>query len=436
MLRRRRAVLFAATILALAWGLLGGAPAEARRFLDAIDDADRAILRDLYDGQLLDGAPFGANQNTGVLFKVKVVHEGRVRWALFKPRVLGDREGWGRTPMEVAVFKLDRILGLNLVPPAAYRRDVWVAGRYFAEGALSLFVEDAHPVWRVPEADWHPRREAFSSDLRVLQVLVHDGDHENGNNIVRARHWKDGRYRVIKVDNEAALRPQANVRLEYNGPTWGAVTRFHRRTYERLRELSFGDLAGDLREFLSDAELRRILVHRDGLVRHIEEQVARRPDVFLAEEEIGFDGRLPVGRRASEAEVAKFGTLLARRGVRLEWVERLPGRGRPLGRTSLGPEGIRVQFVRPAGEAPYLATLVEELVHVQQLLRLARREGGFPGAYRLLSSSARTLGQARASMEVEALGRVRAFVPLSRAEALRVWRQARREARRGDALTR
>jgi hypothetical protein len=44
----------------------------------------------------------------------------RVR-AIYKPRVYGDAGGWHRTPMEYVAYRLNRLLGLDLVPPVAYR---------------------------------------------------------------------------------------------------------------------------------------------------------------------------------------------------------------------------------------------------------------------------------------------------------------------------
>lgn len=46
----------------------------------------------------------------------------RVR-AIYKPRVYGDAGGWHRTPMEWVAYRLNLLLGLDLVPPTAYR---WV----------------------------------------------------------------------------------------------------------------------------------------------------------------------------------------------------------------------------------------------------------------------------------------------------------------------
>jgi hypothetical protein len=45
----------------------------------------------------------------------------RVR-AIYKPRVYGDAGGWHRTPMEWVAYRLNLLLGMDLVPPVAYRQ--------------------------------------------------------------------------------------------------------------------------------------------------------------------------------------------------------------------------------------------------------------------------------------------------------------------------
>lgn len=387
---------------------LAASRGEAATFLDAIGPADRAILQDLYDGRIIEARPFGANQNTGSLWKVKVENQGRVREALFKPRTYGDRDGWARTPMEVAVYKLNRILGMDAVPPTAYRRNVWLNGQHFAEGALMVWVDDAHDARRVSRDQWKPGPEAFASDLRLMQIMMADADHENPNNIVRGKHWKDGKYRVMKVDNEACLRPGAYLKLEHNSAIWGKVTRFNEQTVNRMRELNFADLKADLGEHMSDHEIRKILSIRDGLVAHIDEQVRQRGrgQVFFASNEINFDARLRVGKRASEKQVAKFERLMRKKGVALEYVSprdrSLKG---ALGTTQLGGDRITVKIAR-GRKAPRLQTLVEELVHVNQLQSMSRKVGGLSALHATLQQDPPRARAVGASMEAYAKGKL------------------------------
>lgn len=42
--------------------------------------------------------------------------------AVFKPRVEGDAEGWHRAPIEWVAYELNLMLGMDYVPPVAYRQ--------------------------------------------------------------------------------------------------------------------------------------------------------------------------------------------------------------------------------------------------------------------------------------------------------------------------
>jgi hypothetical protein len=403
MVVRSRGFIYSALALLV---LLCAQRADARKFLDAIGDADRAILQDLHDGRVVEAYPFGANQNMGSLWKVRIENNGRSRWAIFKPRQYGDRDGWARTPMEAAMYKLNRILGMDMVPPTAYRRNLWINGQQFGEGALMIWVDDAHKALNVGDREWKPGREAFSSDLRVLQALGRDADNQNGANIVRGRHWKDGKYRVMKVDNEACLRNGASVALDHAHPEWGAITRFNRQTYDRLKELNFNDLKGDLGEFVSDDEIRGWLSARDGLVRAIDDAARQRQNVFFNPGEINFDASKRYGKRASAKTVAKFENLLRRKGVGLEKLEACDARvAGAAGRTVLTADGIVVRL--PATKRGVAkATLLEELVHVNQLQTMAKQTGGLGGLYQALSAKDKASRAVRASMEEYALSKV------------------------------
>ena len=400
--RLRPRLVFLASLFAL---LLAGVPtaALAESFERSISADEAEMLRDLERGAIVEAERFSQNGNTGNLWKVTVEHEGRRREAIFKPHEYGDRDGWARTPMEVAVYKLDRMLKLDLVPPVVYRREVDVDFKHFAAGALVLWVDGAHRIAGVPEHEWNPRREAFSSDLRILQILSRDADNQNIENIIRARHWRNGAWRLMKVDNEAAMRPGSYVNLDHKLPTWGKITRFRRQTFERLKELRFDDLKKDVGDYMSDGEIRDWLATRDGLVAHIQKRAAEDGGVFFGEAELAVDNRQRKGPRATAKLRAKFELLMRQKGVEVVYT----GADDPLlggaqGRTLLGPKRIRI--VLP--EAPTRATLAEELVHVNQLRTMAKGVGGLAALHQRMSAESRESRDLVLSMELYAKGRV------------------------------
>lgn len=417
--------------------LLCAGQALGDRFLDSIDTQEKQILGDLHNGKIISAKPFGENGNMGSLWKVKIEHEGRVREAVFKPRPFGDREGWARTPMEAAVYKLDRILGTGLVPPVAYRRNLNLNGNHFGEGAMMLWAEGAHGIQNVPEHEWNPKREVFSSDLRIIQAISRDADNQNIHNILRAKSWKNGKWQLIKVDNEASMRDGAYVNLDHHLPTWGAVTRFNKQTFEKLKAMNYADLKMDVGEFISDKEIRQWLSTRDGLVSHIEGQTKVRGDVFFGEQEVGFNAKKRIGKTATRAFRGKFDDKMKSKKVRVQYLKSTDARLRGAqGRTVLTPTGVKVYLVKQ----PTKATLVEELVHVNQLHSMAKMAGGFSSLHVALTNDSNFAKLAPKSMEAYAKGRVASILrgkakTRTKAEQARYKRQLEKSGVKSKATT-
>ena len=217
---------------------------------------------------------------------------------------------------------------------------------------MVLWVDGAHGIADIAEHEWNPKREVFSSDLRVVQSISRDADNQNIHNILRAKSWKgDGKYQLIKVDNEASMREGAYVNLEHTLPTWGEVTRFNRKTFEKLKTLNFADLKMDVGEFMSDGEIRQWLSTRDTIVKHIESQAKVRGDVFFAESEVAFNAKERVGKTANQSFRGKFEGKMKAKGVRVRYLPtgdpRLSG---AQGRTVLTPKGIKVYLRKAAGK--------------------------------------------------------------------------------------
>ena len=69
--------------------------------------------------------------------------------AIYKPRVYGDAGGWHRTPMEWVAYRLNLLLGLDLVPPVAYR---WAGGPRVGAPGGGTGWDWVGPGWGTPGA--------------------------------------------------------------------------------------------------------------------------------------------------------------------------------------------------------------------------------------------------------------------------------------------
>ncbi len=249
-------------------GIMGGTNADAAHY---------AIATDLYNGRVAWSAPFNANNNNTSLYKVSIENPatGRSREGLFKPRAFGDNDGWGRTPMEYVTYALNRMLGMDYVPPVAYRRNLEVGGQQHAEGSVQYMVPDAKLLKYSNESEWGTSKELLLSDTRILDVLIQNSDRHAGNFLIGA-HWVDGKPRAMLIDHAAGLRPGAYVTLEHdNAFGTGPVQVIRKSTFDALKGLQFDSMKRQLGEFISDDEIRGMLAQRDGIVKTMDALIAK-----------------------------------------------------------------------------------------------------------------------------------------------------------------
>jgi hypothetical protein len=96
-------------------------------------------------------------------------NDGTELQAIFKPRTEGDFDGWHRVPIERVAYILNTMLGLDYVPPTAYRYDIHVDGKTFEQGgAVMHFVDNLRELSTVQEDKWGVSKAGFLGDTRIL----------------------------------------------------------------------------------------------------------------------------------------------------------------------------------------------------------------------------------------------------------------------------
>jgi hypothetical protein len=166
---------------------------------------------------------------------------------------------------EVAAYRLDRLLGLGLVPPTVLREheDEEGSAQLWVEGAMSRSAFAAeHPAPRDPE--WIDKQV---NAMHVFDVLIFNPDRNPGNVLVTPG---DERLHLIDHSRAFSLR---------SGRPPGLEDTFFWLSPEleaRLTVLDDGTLRGRLGELLSRARRRAILERRDEILADWRARVSRK----------------------------------------------------------------------------------------------------------------------------------------------------------------
>lgn len=195
--------------------------------------------------------------------------------ALFKPKIEGDGDGWHRPSMEWVAYELNTLLGMDLVPPVAYRRGgVDVDYQHFKEGAFILWVNKAEELKNVPQERWGVSQEKLLSDTRILDVLLHNSDRHHGH-FLHAQHWSlNGEKHPVLIDHAASFRKEAFVSMDHeNAFRTGPVRTVSAKTYLRLRFFDARAIAARFAPVLTAGELRELLQRRNAILEYLDHLV-------------------------------------------------------------------------------------------------------------------------------------------------------------------
>jgi hypothetical protein len=185
-------------------------------------------------------------------------------WSRSLQRARGDmrfRDYWG---YNVAAFELARLLGWEeFVPPTVERT---IDGR---RGALCWWVDDVQfdENGRIRSRATAPDELAWSRQvqrMRLFSELLADSDRNQGN-ILITKDW-----RLVLIDFTRGFCLNRNVREPIK------LRQVEAAALERLRTLHYGEIDERLGAWVSETEIKCLLVRRDALLQHFEELIAAR----------------------------------------------------------------------------------------------------------------------------------------------------------------
>ena len=164
------------------------------------------------------------------------------------------RDSWA---FNVAAYKIDRLIGLNMVPVSVERkyRSTPSAFTWWLDDVLMDEGDRLKKKIEAPDRGYWSRQTMM---MRLFDQLISNVDRNMGN-IVYTKDW-----RLWPIDHTRAFRKNTELK------TPAHVTRCDRRVFERLKALDQPTLKREVGKWLDDGQIKALLARRDEIVKKIE----------------------------------------------------------------------------------------------------------------------------------------------------------------------
>jgi hypothetical protein len=186
--------------------------------------------------------------------QIQTIDERKAQFVSDKGTEFNFRDSWA---FNVAGYRLDRLLGMNMVPVSVARR--WRS----QEAAFTWWIDDVlmEEGDRLKQNLQPPNPAAWNQQMQIVRLfdqLIANVDRNMGN-LVITRDW-----RVWPIDHTRAFRTNTTLATPKN------VTRADRALIERLKALDRATLTASTQKYLSSFEIDAVLKRRDAILKRIE----------------------------------------------------------------------------------------------------------------------------------------------------------------------
>ena len=170
--------------------------------------------------------------------------------------VLPARDAWR---FNVAAYRLDRLLQLNMVPVSVSRSYKGSPGAFtwWADDVKGEETQRVREQWTAPDSERFEQQRAVG---RVFDELIMNIDRNLGNLLI-TNSWG-----VVLIDHTRSFTPYHNIRNKEN------LTRCSRALLARMSALTAGAIAKSVGTSLTRAEITALLARRDRIVAFFNEE--------------------------------------------------------------------------------------------------------------------------------------------------------------------
>jgi hypothetical protein len=185
---------------------------------------------------------------------IQTIDEYRPQYPTPRGFEFNFRDTWR---FNVAAYKLDKLLGLRMVP-ATVARSYRGADASFTWWVDDVLMDEGH---RLKTRTSPPDSLLWNQQMwivRVFDQLIYNTDRNVGNLLI------DKNWRLWMIDHSRAFRWHDTLLDGSN------LTRCDRGLLERLRALDAKTLEKEMRRYLGGAEIKALLARRDLIVAHFE----------------------------------------------------------------------------------------------------------------------------------------------------------------------
>jgi len=230
-------------------------PASPKEWVGRYEEYERFLETARVERE--EDVPIGVTKPTRVFFEPGGLAESAIVKALRPGRESGYFESY---QSEIAAYELDKLLGLDMVPPTVERIHLG------ARASAQLWLDGLEELAELQrQGEVAPNGFDWLRQVRRFQVwvnLVANVDANEGNNLVR----RTPNWHLVLVDHSRAFTNRTRTIVE--------MTAIDRPFFERLKALDEAMLADTVAPLVLDGS-RSILRRRDDIVKFFEELAAK-----------------------------------------------------------------------------------------------------------------------------------------------------------------